>query len=253
MNLIRVSRLGLVTLLVTQLATIGLCQTPPSAVELTRFFLIDSGPSNHECMIGTFSTPSSPGERQLMSYPQYHENSATPWVSQETASQSQYGIVKRINLTSGTFITGTQGLIGLPKTTKAVRVNVKLKSAVDVDLNGFPAYVQCDISIAKPSEIDKILSPSSFDNYRQNHLLHNETQLWVKPAEYNRNVRHVESIIPVEYNADGEPEISYVFNYGIYNYIGNSDLWNGFISTSLANGPSRGSVEMAITLVGWYE
>lgn len=247
------AKLGLVLLTCHASVCVAFGQLPPPAIELNRFFLIDKAPSNHDSMIATITTPTQPGLRKLMEYPLYHESSATPWVSQEFASRSQYGVVKKINLTKDNFVTGSAEVIGLPKTTKAVRVLIKLKSAIDIDLEGFPAYAQCDISISKPSEINNVLSPTSFQDYRQNHLLHSETELWVKPSEYVRNVRHIESIIPVEYNEDGEPEIAFVFNYGIYNYIGDAELWNGFVSTSLDHGSSRGSVELAITLVGWYE
>lgn len=235
------------------LASLASAQTPPPARELGRFFLLENGPSNHSYMIGTFSTPSAPGQRVLMPYPEYHESSATPWVSQAYAFRAQYGIYGLINLRSGKFVNGNYDKIGLPKTTKAVRVNIKIKSVVDTDLFGTPAYAQCDISMARPSQLGKVLTAVSFADYMQNHLAASETKMWVEPWQFQREIRHVEEIIPVDIDKNGDPVVSFLFNYGIYNYIGTTPDGNGFVSTNLADAPSRGSVEMAITLVGWYE
>ncbi|MBL8068811.1 MAG: hypothetical protein JNM28_10200 [Armatimonadetes bacterium] len=246
-------KLGLTSLTALLVTAAAFAQTPPPSRELGVYHLLDDGPSNHSAMIGTFSTPSAPGQRILMPYPEYHESSATPWVSQQYATQSQYGIYGLINLRQGRFVNGSFEQIGLPQTTKAVRVNIKIKAVVESDLQGYPAYAQCDISMARPSQLGKVLQSSTFADYAQNHLAICETDLWVDPWTYQREIRHVEATIPVDYDRNGDPVIAYLFNYGIYNFIGQTGGGSGFVSTSLLDAPSRGSVELAITLVGWYD
>jgi hypothetical protein len=238
---------------VAALTTATAAQDPPQSRELGRFFLVENGPSNHELMIGTFSTPWQPGQRVLMSYPYFQQNSAVPWRSQSIANPSQYGIYGQINLKSGNFATGEQKPIGLSNKVKAVRVNFKLKIAIEPDPSGRPAYAQCDIAASTPSEMSRVLEAESFPLFRQNHLLHCESSLWVAPDKFERNIKNVEAIIPVEYNEDGEPVFSYLFNYGIYNWISGPARGIGRVSTDLSDGPSRGYVEMAMFLVGWYE
>jgi hypothetical protein len=228
-------------------------QTPPPSTTVQTFHVLDNGPTSQDNILFRYITPTAVNQRILMPYPKYHKSSATPWVSQEFSTNAQYGVHRVVNLHEDRFVLGTQKVIGLPNTAKAVRVSIKLKADVEKDIFGWPAHAQCDIALAKPSFLAPVLSELLYLNYSQNHTLHCESEIFVPVDQMDRNVKHIEVTVPLESNDQGEPLMGVLLNFGIRNFIPGSTFGSGTVSTNLSDGRSRGIIEAVVYLVGWYE
>lgn len=210
-----------------------------------QYYVLKEGPTSQHARLLNYSNSALHYYPNVDLHPNYSAQNLDP-----------FDEVFFVNLAKDSYVVWDQPqrIIGLPKSTTAVKVNIKIKAHIKQaawDGSGdtpMGSYAQCDVIPAPmnalPTSRQDIAGFANFAaNY--NHAAQAETNYFVPWDQEHRVIRFAEATVPVSYNAEGEPCIGFLVNWAIMNRL------PGGSPTSLV-GSSRGVVEVTIYLAGYY-